>query len=193
MGRLIAVVVCMVVMGAACGGAPEEDRAGPLAAVAEIDVGGRDHVLGEVAYPSAPPAGGDHFVAWQNCGFYDQPIIDEVAVHSLEHGAVWVAYAPDTDEATRGAISARADRESHLLASPYAGLAAPLVLTAWGRQLSVDEWDDPATESFLDQYLGRRSPTAPEAGVSCSGAIGSPPSDPLRGYQEAIAAVSGGN
>jgi len=50
------------------------------------------HVAGTVDYPQNPPAGGPHNQYWLNCGVYDQPQQNENAVHSLEHGAVWVTY-----------------------------------------------------------------------------------------------------
>jgi hypothetical protein len=56
-------------------------------------------------------------------------------------------------------------------------------MTAWTRQLALDGVDDPRFEEFIDTYQARRSPTAPEAGVSCAGAIGSPPADPDAGFQ----------
>lgn len=57
--------------------------AGPPDGVVETDETDRDHVQGEVDDTTRPPAGGDHAAVWQNCGFYDEPIADENAVHSL--------------------------------------------------------------------------------------------------------------
>lgn len=162
-----------------------------LGEIVEYPINETDHVLGEVAYQSAPATGGDHFWAWQNCGFYDAPLIEETAVHSLEHGAVWVTYPPGADDATLAPIRERASQESHLLVSPYPGLDAPLVLSAWERQLKVDSWENPAVEEFLDGHLGRRSPTAPEAGASCEGGVGAPPSDPNSRYDEIRAQIEG--
>ena len=186
---VLSIAAVLVLLVAACGDSSTEVLEGELSRVVEVPVDSKIHVPGEVDYPTSPPAGGDHFFAWQNCGFYDQPLIDEVAVHSLEHGAVWVTHKPDTDIETLSAIGVRSVEESHMLVSPYENQDSPLVLTAWGRQLSVDSWDDPAVDEFLDQYLGRRSPTAPEAGASCEGAIGDPPSDPTANYEEAIDAM----
>ena len=42
-----------------------------------------------------PPTGGSHNPRWQNCGIYTDPVDSSLAVHSLEHGAVWLAYQPD--------------------------------------------------------------------------------------------------
>ena len=53
------------------------------------------HTEGIVDYDRRPPAGGAHNPVWWNCGFYDEPVVDESAVHDLEHGVVWLAYAPD--------------------------------------------------------------------------------------------------
>ena len=40
------------------------------------------------------PTGGDHDAATQNCGVHDAPAGTWTAVHSFEHGAVWITYAP---------------------------------------------------------------------------------------------------
>ena len=53
------------------------------------------HTESIVDYELRPPAGGIHNPVWWNCGFYDEAIPDENVVHDLEHGAVWLAYAPD--------------------------------------------------------------------------------------------------
>src|SRR5215475_12613712 len=54
----------------------------------------RTHVQGRVSYPQTPPVGGPHNPAVLNCGIYTSPVPNENAVHSLEHGAVWVTYRP---------------------------------------------------------------------------------------------------
>ena len=58
-----------------------------------------NHVEGVVDYPQTPPTGGEHNPAWLNCGVYDQPVPNENAVHSLEHGAIWVTYDPSLSDA----------------------------------------------------------------------------------------------
>lgn len=132
----------------------------------------KNHVLTDVDYTTSPPTGGDHFPAWQNCIFYTLPVKDTVAVHSLEHGAVWIAYRDDLDAKTLASIKSRVEAETHLLASPYPNLQSPLVLTAWERYMPANSWSDPLVNQFIRTYMGRRSPTAPEAGASCSQAIG---------------------
>lgn len=63
---------------------------------AEVD--DRSHVDGPVGYNRVAPLGGPHAPAWANCGFYaDQGVPAELAVNSMEHGAVWIAYPEDGD------------------------------------------------------------------------------------------------
>lgn len=153
-------------------GAPEG-----VEGVVVVPITSNEHVRHDVDYPTAPPAGGPHLGIWLNCGFYTVPVLDELAVHSLEHGAVWVTYRSEVDGAILTALQALALQSSHLLVSPYEAQAAPLVLSAWGRQLALDSLEDPRFDQFLDVYLFD-GPTAPEPGASCSGAVGVPPEHP---------------
>src|SRR5690606_23451497 len=101
------------------------------------------HTGGEVDYPTYPPLGGDHFPRWYDCDLYEEPIADEPAVHALEHGAIWIAYRPDAGEADLAILRSLVEGDGHILASPYPGLRAPFVVTAWGRQLDLQALDDP--------------------------------------------------
>ncbi len=56
---------------------------------------GAQHLEEPVTYTENPPVGGVHNPVWQNCGYYAAPIPNETAVHSLEHGAIWITYQPD--------------------------------------------------------------------------------------------------
>lgn len=130
---------------------------------------GPDPVDYEAEYDMSPPAGGNHFPAWLNCGVYSAPQPNENAVHSLEHGAVWVTYNPDTvteDELTelRSSIP-----ELYTIISPYPGLESPFVASAWGAQIEFETPSDPRLGQFVDRYW--KSADAPEPGASCSGAV----------------------
>ena len=82
-------------------------------------------------YDHTPPASGAHFPAWQNCGIYSRPVQNQTAVHSLEHGGVWVAYRPDLDPAVVQTITDQLKSERFALVAPYPGLQNTVVLTAW--------------------------------------------------------------
>ncbi|MEO6125110.1 MAG: DUF3105 domain-containing protein [Ilumatobacteraceae bacterium] len=135
---------------------------------------GRDHTTGNVEYPESPPVGGNHDPSWQNCGVYDEPVRNENAVHSLEHGAVWLAYNPSLSAADVEILRAFALNQTHVLVSPYVGLAdgEAVVATAWGTQLRLDSVTDPRLAEFVATY--QEGSQTPELGVTCSGAVGSP-------------------
>lgn len=136
----------------------------------------RNHTTDPQNYPQSPPVGGDHNPVWQNCGVYDKPIANENAVHSLEHGAVWLAYNPDLPADQVAVVAAFAVNQSHVLVSPYPGLAQgeAVVATAWGVQLRLDSVTDPRLAEFVAKY--QEGPQSPELGVTCSGGVGDPTS-----------------
>ena len=50
----------------------------PVGEVQELENHGREHEVC-ASYDHTPPASGDHFPAWQNCGIYTQPIQNQTA------------------------------------------------------------------------------------------------------------------
>jgi hypothetical protein len=137
-----------------------------------FDAPERSHVWTPVVFAQAPPVGGNHAPIWQNCGFYDTAVLNETAVHSLEHGAVWITYRPDLPVAQIDALRRLARGQSYVLVSPFDDLPAPVVASAWGRQLRLDSADDPRLDQFVRAFrLGRQ---APEPGAPCTGGIGEP-------------------
>lgn len=130
------------------------------------------HVEGTVDYPQNPPAGGPHNPYWLNCGIYDQPQQNENAVHSMEHGAVWVTY--DAAKVQGGALDTLKSLlpSTYVILSPFEGLPSPVVLSGWNHQLQVDSVDDPRIGQFLEEYW--RSQNVPEPGALCTGAIDGP-------------------
>jgi len=129
------------------------------------------HVEGTVDYPMSPPAGGPHFAGWLNCGVYSEPQVNEQAVHSLEHGAVWITYDPELPESDV-AILRETVPDSYAVLSPYPGLGAPVAISAWGAQLKVADPADPAIDAFISTYW--RASDAPEPGAPCTGGIDGP-------------------
>jgi hypothetical protein len=160
----VAVVVADVRQGGT-GGAP--------AGVETIDVGqGGRHTEEVVDYAQSPPAGGEHNPVWQNAGFYEESVTNENAVHTLEHGAVWITYSPDLPEDQVGAIRDLAQGQDCVLASPYEGLSSPVVVSSWGKQLRLEGAEDPDLERFVRAY--KQGPETPEPGAPCTGGIGAP-------------------
>ena len=128
------------------------------------------HVQQPVQYEQTPPVGGDHAGVWANCGTYSEPIPSELAVHSLEHGAVWVTYDPDLPGEQVQRLTDLAEGNAYVLLSPFEGLPEqPVVASAWGTQLALETADDPRLEQFLVKY--QQGEQTPEPGAPCTGGV----------------------
>lgn len=163
---IVALTIAFLVLGAtSCGGL---GRPQPPEGVRSFEVPERPkHVEKNVSYPQTPPVAGDHSLIWQNCGFYEAPIEDELAVHSMEHGAVWITYQPDLSREELGGLRELAGGQTYVLASPFPDLPVPVVASAWGKQLRLDQADDPRLEQFVNAF--REGPQAPESGPCTEG------------------------
>jgi hypothetical protein len=155
----------LVLIGSACGGSGETEGSPPEGIQAYGNLS-RDHVEGPISYPQTPPVGGPHSRTWQTCAFYSEPIADEYAVHSLEHGAVWITYRPDLPADQIDILRQLVD-QTYVLVSPYPNLPAPVVATAWGQQLLLDSATDPRLNQFVSYF--REGPQTPEPGAPCTG------------------------
>ena len=130
------------------------------------------HVEGPVDYPQMPPVGGPHADAWQNCGFYAERVAPENAVHSMEHGAVWITYGPDLPSEAQDGLRSLVAGYPYVLVSPLPGLEVPVVLSAWTKQLRLDAFDASQVEAFVAEFS--QGAQTPEPGAPCTGGIGEP-------------------
>jgi hypothetical protein len=191
--RSLALACALAVGAAACGGGDDDSGAGavegaeprtvsggdPLGPAEEgIDgveafrVDSRTHTQAPLVYDPSPPVGGEHFPVPATCGFYTgDPPPDSMLVHDLEHGAVWIAYDPGLDRAQGDTLRGLVAEQPKVTATPYEGLDSPLVVSAWARQLRLDDADDPRLPAFIEQY--RNGPEVPEPAAPCQG-IGDP-------------------
>ncbi|WP_327119218.1 DUF3105 domain-containing protein [Streptomyces sp. NBC_01341] len=131
----------------------------------------RNHVTTEVTYPMEPPVGGDHSPAWLNCDgvVYEKAVPDVNAVHALEHGAVWVTHTDKASGDDVGKLASRVRSTPYSLMSPYEGQAGAIMLSAWGKQVTVDSADDPRVARFFAKYV--QGAQTPEPGAPCTGGV----------------------
>ncbi|MEU6206063.1 DUF3105 domain-containing protein [Micromonospora musae] len=163
------------------GSKPWEERADAISGIVnyrEKDpelVKGSNHQPGPIKYTVSPPVAGPHNQAWQNCmgDVYDAPIANEHAVHSLEHGAIWITYRPDlpADQVSKLAEKVRGNEK--MLMSPFEGLDKPISLQAWGYQLKLDNADDSRIDEFVKTLRVNASIEGPTAlcnqGITATG------------------------
>jgi hypothetical protein len=125
--------------------------------------GGQHNPEALSANPGVPPVGGPHSSSALTCDVYTEPVDAARAVHSLEHGGVWITYQPDLAAGEVAILQDIANREFSLLLSPYPAQNSPIVMTSWGAQLQINWASDERIEDFINRYRGR----APEGGVGC--------------------------
>jgi hypothetical protein len=139
-----------------------------------LNYAGQQHVTPQqrVAYDQSPPFGGPHDGVWADCTgvAYSKAVRSENIVHSLEHGAVWIAYNPDKlDPNAVNQLKTRVEGKPYTLMSPYPGLDSPVSLQSWGHQLKVDKADDPRIDQFITALRENSNNVYPEVGGSCQG------------------------
>ena len=131
----------------------------------QVPVGEPLHVEGPIGYDRAVPAGGEHNPNPLSCIIYDQPIPTENAVHSLEHGAVWITYQSE-DVVNLGALERLVRSRSKVILSPVPAQEPPIMATAWGWQLELQDAGDIKLPQFIQAVQGEHS-QAPESGARC--------------------------
>jgi hypothetical protein len=128
-------------------------------------------VEGPITYDRKPPTNGNHAPLWQNCGFYEEPIQDRHAVHSMDHGVVWITYRPDLPRQQLETLRPYGN-ENYVMVSPYPGQGAPVIATSWRVQLDLNGANDPSLEQFIGEF--KISELAPLSGNRCVLGVGKP-------------------
>jgi hypothetical protein len=71
-----------------------------------------------------------------------------------------------------------------MLLSPYPGLGAPVVASAWNHQIQLTGADDPRLGRFIARFKNSPS-TTPEFGAVCTGGTSVSAAQPLGGFGSA--------
>ncbi|MFD3932011.1 DUF3105 domain-containing protein [Streptomyces sp. NPDC058614] len=129
------------------------------------------HVTKTVDYPMEPPVGGDHNAVWMNCNgdVYTKAVNNMNAVHSLEHGAVWVTYNSKASDADVKALAEKVKKTPYTLMSPVEDQKDPIMLSAWGKQRTVSSATDANVGKFFESFV--QGDQTPEPGAACTGGL----------------------
>ncbi len=132
-----------------------------------------------VGRPGEPPSIGPHFGGPEcvppsfgtHCGpvpygSYDFPVDDGNAVHSLEHGMVWLSYSPElvTDELMEALLDVAGDFGRDVILSPRPQNDSPIYAVSWGRVLKIDGTAG-AEEQLLRDFVTTNRNRSPEPGI----------------------------
>ncbi len=121
---------------------------------------GREHMALGTAfnYNSNPPTSGPHFAAPEEWGVYDKEIHDQILIHNLEHGGIWISYKPEIDGALKGQIEAIAKEFGRkVIMTPRSANDADIALAAWARldKFSAGEFSEDRVRDFIKAYRNK--------------------------------------
>ena len=121
-----------------------------------------------IAYPAYPPTSGQHSASASTWGLHTEPVLDELAVHNLEHGGVVVSHnnitADDLAKIRALLTSYPKDQygEVKLLIRPYDRIApGTIVLTAWNWIDELTAYDEARVKAFMNAHLNKCCESVP--------------------------------
>ena len=136
--------------------APSPGRTVPIASRQHIPDGQK-----ATDFTSVPPTSGQHYGSTAREGVHTEPIADELQVHNLEHGQIMVQYTctdcPELADQLKG-FAARYPKWVIVAPYPNPEVGARIVLTAWGRIDTFDEYD----EARIDKFISKNRNNGPE-------------------------------
>lgn len=127
---------------------------------------GRDHIARgtpHAAYNSNPPTSGWHDSSPAAWGFYTNEIADEILVHNLEHGGIWISYRDPNDQEVIDKLSELIRRfPSKVIVTLRPKNDSRIAVAAWTRLLKLDQYDENQILDFIKAYRNR----GPEPGAN---------------------------
>lgn len=119
-------------------------------------------------YNTDPPTSGRHYSTPLTAGFYDEDALQTYApypegyvVHSLEHGYVvfWYNCQAPLDQPCdelKGQIKDVMDQAANfkVIGFPHPSLDVPVVITSWGRELRMEQFDPEQALQYVQTYRG---------------------------------------
>lgn len=124
---------------------------------------GRDHIADGATHPpynSNPPSSGSHYTSTVRGGFYEEPLPDELVIHNLEHGDVWIAYHPDISDEAKETLESFAGQ--YVVVSPRSENEGGVSLVAWGRVDTFDIENEFVDEGRIRDFIRRYDNRGPE-------------------------------
>ncbi len=110
-------------------------------------------------YSSNPPTSGEHYGSEAKWDVYTQPVPDELVIHNLEHGGIWISYKDPNDIELAAKLAQVARRYStKVIVTPRPQNDAAIAVAAWGRLLKLQTFDEQKIVAFINAYRGKVGP-----------------------------------
>ena len=118
---------------------------------------GQEHIANGATHPaynSNPPTSGWHYASPAAWGIYNQTFPDEVLVHNLEHGGIWLSYRDTNDQQTIRQLTEIARQyPDHVILSYRPTNDRQIAVAAWGHLLKLDAVDNRVILDFINRYI----------------------------------------
>ncbi len=131
-----------------------------------------------INYCTNPPAGGDHYPVWADFKTYNASVPWPYVVHSLEHGAVVLAYncAPSECPELIAQLTSVRDEAAvdplcmpgikRILIMPSASIPTRIAAAAWGHVYRASCFDAPSLSAFIRDHYAKTAENLCSAGQS---------------------------
>ena len=103
-------------------------------------------------YNSNPPTSGMHNPQPPNWGIYGETLPDEIVIHGLEHGGIWISYRDKDPETIRQLEDIARRYSSHMILTYRPADDSLIAVAAWGRLLKLDKFDSGQIYNFIARY-----------------------------------------
>jgi hypothetical protein len=124
----------------------------------EYAIQSREHIglrQSHAAYTTNPPTSGPHASA-ERGGFYANEIPDEMAVHNLEHGFIWISYKNIPENQVLQIRALAKDNPGRLIASKRVKNDTDgVILASWGKMLTLSRYDETLAKGFIKRNVNK--------------------------------------
>lgn len=121
---------------------------------------GRNEI--HTAYKSNPPTSGPHWAGVAGPGIKDEPVPDELILHSMEHGAAVVWYKEGLEQNEIDKIKETFNNSSgKKIMLARKDLDVPVALTSWNYLLKLQTIDEVKIKEFIETNNNRAPEKAP--------------------------------
>lgn len=120
---------------------------------------GTDHLARGAPHPpynSNPPTSGWHDPSPAPWGFYTNEIADEILVHNLEHGGIWISYRDPRDQEVIDKLAELIKRfPSKVIVTQRPKNDSRISVAAWTRLLKLEQYDEKQMLEFIKAHRNR--------------------------------------
>lgn len=159
-------VLAVAVAGLIAWAAVRPRSAGPGPLGEKIPGQGLAHIqLGQPhpPYNSNPPTSGWHTPQTARWGAHRTEVPDEIVLHNLEHGGIWISYKDPKDTELIEKLEALVSRyRSKVILTPRPRNDSPIAVAAWERLMKLDVYDEQRIVAFINAFKNKGPERVPD-------------------------------